>query len=349
MFFFFSMKAIAQIKPSLPSDYSSLIDLELPKPAPSGRDLLVRVEAISVNPVDTKVRRGRSAKEAEPRVLGWDAAGIVEATGPEATFFKPGDTVFYAGAIARPGSNAEFQLVDERIVGHKPATLSFADAAALPLTTLTAWESFVDRLGVDAQGGSSGKTLLILAGAGGVGSIGIQLAKFFNLTVIATASRPESAQWCRDLGATHVINHREPLRPQIDALGFSRVDFIANFCDTDGYWDAMADLIAPQGRIVSIVENSGPLELGLLKSKSAAFSWESMFTRSMFQTPDIAEQGGILNQIAALIDAGTLRTTHTETLSPIGAANLREAHARLESGRTIGKLVLAGWSTAEKA
>jgi NADPH2:quinone reductase len=338
------MKAIAQIKPSPRGDTSSLVDLELPKPsAPSGRDLLVRVEAISVNPVDTKVRQGRAAEEKNPRVLGWDAAGIVEAAGPEATRFAPGDAVYYSGAIARPGSNAEFQLVDERIVGRKPASLSFADAAALPLTALTAWESFTDRLGIDAKGSDAGRSLLILAGAGGVGSIGIQLAKVFGLTVIATASRPETQQWCRDLGATHVIDHRQPLRPQLEALGFQTVDFIANFCDTDGYWAVMADLIAPQGHIVGIVENSGPIELGLLKSKSASFHWESMFTRAAFQTEDLARQGGILDELATLLDAGTLRTTRTETLTPINAANLREAHACLEPGHTIGKITLAGW------
>ncbi|CAN0352005.1 unnamed protein product, partial [Ectocarpus sp. 4 AP-2014] len=238
----------------------SLVDLELEKPLPAGRDLLVALKAIAVNPVDTKVRAPKDVVEAAPKILGWDAAGVVEAVGPEVELFQPGDEVYYAGDITRQGSNAEFQLVDERIVGKKPATLGFPEAAALPLTAITAYEAFFDRLGIDPGGANRGETLLIVGGAGGVGSIGIQLAKIAGLTVIATASRPESAAWCTNLGADHIVNHREPLRPQVEALGLKYVDHFALFNDTDGHWDAAADLIRPQGKIVSIVENAKPLD-----------------------------------------------------------------------------------------
>ncbi|EIQ01141.1 zinc-binding alcohol dehydrogenase family protein [Opitutaceae bacterium TAV1] len=338
------MKAVALTRYLPVTDPASLADMELPDPVATGRDLLVRIEAISVNPVDTKVRSSRpGVTEPEPRVLGWDAAGIVAATGPDATLFKVGDAVWYAGSITRPGANSELHLVDERIVGRKPQTLSFAEAAALPLTALTAWEALFERLGIDRAGAQRGRSLLMIGGAGGVGSIAIQLACLAGLDVIATASRPETQAWVRELGAQHVIDHRQPLRPQLEAAGFGHVDYIANFADTDRYWEAMADLIRPQGKIVSIVENAAPLDIGLLKAKSASFAWEFMFTRAMFATDDMIEQHRILNEIATLVEAGTLRTTLTETLGPIHAANLRAAHARLESGRTIGKLALAGW------
>lgn len=325
------------------SDPQSLFDTELPTPLPGTHDLLVRVEAVSVNPVDTKVRAPKADVETTPRVLGWDAAGVVEAIGPSVTRFKPGDDVYYAGDITRPGSNSQFQLVDERIVGHKPRTLSFAEAAALPLTAITAWEAFFDRLHIDRHGANQGQSLFIIGGAGGVGSIAIQLARLAGLVVIATASRPETQEWVTAMGAQHVVNHRDHLPTQLGALNFAAAHFIANFSDTDVYWPIMAELIRPQGKIVCIVENSGPLELNLLKSKSATFAWEFMFTRPMYRTPDMAAQGDILNEVAALVDAKRLRTTLTETLSPINAANLRQAHARLESGRAIGKLVLSGW------
>jgi zinc-binding alcohol dehydrogenase family protein len=337
------MKAIALTRYLPISDPESLVDVTLAKPVPLGRDLLVRVEAISVNPVDTKVRAPKDTVEKEPKVLGWDAAGVVEEAGPAVTKFAPGDEVYYAGDITRSGSNAEFQLVDERIVGRKPKTLSFAEAAALPLTTITAWEALFDRLGVDLEADNSGQTLLIIGGAGGVGSIAIQLAKMTGLTVIATASRPETVKWVRDLGADFAIDHRQPLPPQLEKLAHKAVDYIANFANTDQYWAAMAEMIKPQGRIVSIVENAKPVEIGLLKSKSASFHWEFMFTRTMFQTDDMEQQGVLLSEVADLIDAGKLRATHSETLSPINAANLRAAHAKLESGTAIGKITLAGW------
>jgi zinc-binding alcohol dehydrogenase family protein len=337
------MKAVA-LTHCLPiTDPKSLLDVELPKPQPSSHDLLVRIEAVSVNPVDTKVRAPNSKVESVPRVLGWDAAGVVQAVGSAVTQFQPGDEVFYAGDIIRPGSNAEFQLVDERIVGRKPRKPSFAEAAALPLTTITASEAFFERLGIDRNGGNRGQSVLIIGGAGSVGSIAIQLAKLAGLVVITTASRAETLQWVRDLGADQVLNHRQPLPPQLTRVGQGEVDYIANFNNTDAYWTTMAEVIRPQGRIVSIVENEKPLDLNLLKSKSVSFGWEFMFTRSMYQTPDMAEQGVLLNETAALVDGGKVRSTLTETLSPINAENLRAAHASLESGRSIGKLALSGW------
>lgn len=337
------MKAVA-LTHNLPiSDPQSLFDIDLPKPVPANHDLLVRVEAISVNPVDTKVRAAKGDAEKSPRVLGWDAAGIVEAVGPEVKRFKPGDEVYYAGDITRSGSNAEYQLVDERIAGHKPHSLTFAEAAAMPLTTLTAWESLFDRLHIDRHGANHGQSLLIIGGAGGVGSIAIQLARMAGLFVIATASRPETQAWVTSLGANKVVDHRQHLPTQLGALNFACVHFIANFANTDIYWSVMAELIRPQGKIVCIVENKGPIEINLLKSKSASVAWEFMFTRPMYQTPDMNAQGLILDDVAAMLDAKKLRTTVTETLTPINAANLRQAHARLESGHSIGKLALAGW------
>lgn len=337
------MKAVALTRYLPISDPQSLVDVDLPKPSPKGRDLLVAVKAVSVNPVDTKVRAPKDKVETEPRVLGWDAAGVVEGVGEGVTLFRPGDEVYYAGDITRSGSNAEFQLVDERIVGRKPRSLSFAEAAALPLTTLTAWEALFDHVGIDMESDNSGQSLLIIGGAGGVGSIAIQLAKHVGLTVIATASRPETVKWVLGLGADRAVDHRQPLPPQLAALGFKEVGFIANFANTDQYWAAMAELIAPQGHIVCIVENARPVEIGLLKSKSASFSWEFMFTRAMFQTSDMGRQGELLNEVADLVDAGKLRVTKSETLTPINAANLRKVHARLESGTAVGKITLEGW------
>ncbi len=337
------MKAVALTHYLPISDLESLFDTRLPKPSPTGRDILVRVEAVSVNPVDTKVRAPKDKVEDPPKVLGYDAAGVVESVGDGVIRFKPGDAVYYAGDITRSGSNAEFQLVDERIVGGKPTTLSFAEAAALPLTALTAWEALFTRLGVGLGGGNRGQSILIIGGAGGVGSIAIQLAKLAGLVVIATASRPQSQAWVKQLGADHAIDYSEAIIEEMDRLGHREVDFIANFNDTDAYWGVMAELIRPQGKIVGIVGNRDPLDLNLLKNKSATFAWEFMFTRSMYQTADMADQGQLLDEVAALVDAGQLRTTLGETLSPINAANLRQAHGQIESGRTIGKLVLEGW------
>lgn len=326
------MKAVAHTTP----DIESLVDLELPAPSPSGRDLLVKVEAVSVNPVDTKQRKAGSAA---PRVLGWDAAGTVVGLGKEASLFKIGDEVYYAGDVTRAGCDSELHLVDERIVGRKPRSLDFAQAAALPLTAITAWEAFHDRLKV-----KRGASLLIIGGAGGVGSIGIQLARLAGLKVIATASRPASIAWVKELGAEHVIDHRKPMRPQLEALGLKHVDYIANFNEVDEHWAAISDLVAPQGGVVLIVGNKNPLNVDAVRAKSASLCFELMFTRPRFQTPDMIEQHRLLDQVAEWIDAGRLKGTLKETLSPINAANLRKAHAKLESGTMIGKLVLEGWS-----
>lgn len=304
-------------------------DLELPKPSPTGRDLLVKVEAVSVNPVDYKQRKQASAS----KILGWDAAGIVESTGKDCSLFKAGDAVYYAGDVTRPGCDSEYHLVDERIVGRKPRKLDFAQAAAMPLTSITAWEAFFDRMKVQ-----SGRTLLIISGAGGVGSIGIQLAKNFGLKVIATASRPETVAWVRELGADEVVGRDFRARVK-------NVDYVANFSgELDAYWEAMAEVVAPQGAMVAIVGNTKPLPMDAVRMKSVTLCWELMFTRPRFQTPDMIEQHKLLNEVAERLDAGKLKCTLKETLSPINGANLKKAHERLESGTMIGKLVLKGWS-----
>lgn len=338
------MHAIAQTRPLPITDPEALVDLDLPTPTPTGRDLLVAVRAIAVNPVDYKVRLSPLDADAAPRVLGWDVAGVVQAVGPDVTLFTPGDEVFYAGSIARPGANSALHVVDERIVGHKPGSLEFADAAALPLTAITAWEALFERMDVAPTNAEAQGSILIIGGAGGVGSIAIQLAKrVAGLEVVATASRDETSAWCRELGADHVINHREPLAPQLAALDLPQVDRVLCLNDTSGHWQAMAEVVAPQGTICSIVEPDEPVDLDLLKAKSARFAWEFMFTRSMFETPDMIEQHRLLDEIARLIDAGTLRTTTSRVLRPINAKHLRDAHAQLEEGHTIGKIVLEGW------
>jgi len=337
------MKAVALTRYLPITDPESLVDVTLPDPVPNGHDILVRVAALSVNPVDTKQRAPSSKVETQPRVLGWDAAGTVAAVGPDVALFKPGDEVYYAGDVTRPGSNSELQLVDERIVALKPRKLDFAQAAAIPLTAITAWEAYFDRMKIDPAGRNRGATLLIIGGAGGVGSIGIQIAKIAGLRVIATASRPETIEWVKQLGADHVVDHSQPLRPQIEALGLKFIDYIANFNDTDRYWEATGDLIRPQGTIVLIVGNRGPLAQEGVRGKSATVCWELMFTRPRFKTHDMIEQHHLLTRVAELIDAGRIRGTMRECVRPINAANLRAAHAKLESGKMIGKLVLAGW------
>lgn len=338
------MKAVALTRYLPVDDPQSLLDVELPTPAPGAHDLLVRVEAVSVNPVDTKLRSPKPQVEAQPKVLGYDAAGVVEAVGESVDGFQPGDRVYYAGDVTRPGSNAQFQLVDARLTGHAPRSLDLAEAAALPLTAITAWELLFQRMPFDSEHGGEDKSLLVIGGAGGVGSIAIQLARRAGFTVIATASRNETTEWCRTMGALHVVNHRHALAPQLEALGFGRVDAVLNLADTDHYWDAIGQLLAPQGHVGLIVEPAGALRIGdPYKAKCIGIHWEFMFARARFNTPDMAEQGRILDRVASLIDAGELRGTRTETLVPINAANLREAHRRLESGSTIGKLVLAGW------
>lgn len=326
------------------NDSGAFVQFEQETPNPSGRDLLVNVKAISVNPVDTKVRNKTSEPQSPPLILGWDAAGEVVSVGPEAQLFKPGDKVFYAGSIDRSGSNSQFQLVDERIVGNMPKTLSFEEAAALPLTSITAWEALFDRLEIPIGNNLSNKTILIIGGAGGVGSIAIQLAnKIAGLKAITTASRPETTDWCRNLGAHHIINHHKDMPKQLKEFGFNTVDYILIFNDTDKNYPPAAQSIAPQGKICSIVENQSPLDMGLLKSKSASFHWEFMFTRPLFKTEDMIEQHNLLNEIARLIDNGTIKTTVNQILSPINIENLCTAHKTLEEGRTIGKIVLKDW------
>ncbi|MEY8095893.1 zinc-binding alcohol dehydrogenase family protein [Falsihalocynthiibacter sp. S25ZX9] len=336
------MKAVALTHYLPIEDPNSFLDVELPKPTALGRDLLVAVKAISVNPVDTKVRSPKDTVEETPRVLGWDASGVVEAVGPEVTLFKPGDAVYYAGDITRAGSNSEFQLVDERIVGIKPKSLNFAEAAALPLTTITAYESFFDRLGIDRDGANKGQTLLIIGAGGGVGSIGIQLAKAAGLVVIATASRPETVSWVKELGADHVVNHRQPMVEQVRALGFQHVDHIAIFNDMR-HWDTGVELIRPQGAIVTIDDTNLPMPMAGMKTKAASLHWELMFTRAMFETPDMIEQHKLLTYVSGEIDAGRIRTTVSEILSPINAQNMRAAHKLIETGTAKGKIVVEGF------
>ena len=336
------MKAVAY-RHSLPiDDPLSLIDVQLPEPsAPAGRDLLVRVHAVSVNPVDTKIRRNVDPAGAD-KVLGWDAAGTVVAVGPEAGLFEPGDAVCYAGAIDRSGSNAQLQLVDERIVGRKPATLDFAQAAALPLTTITAWELLFERFGVAR--GAQGGTLLIVGAAGGVGSMALQLArKLTGLTVIGTASRLETQAWVRELGAHHVVDHRGNLIEQVRAVAPQGVDYAMSLTHTAQHYPALVELLRPQGKLGLIDDPATPIDITALKRKSLSLHWEFMYTRSLFQTPDMLAQHHLLNEAADLIDAGVLRGTLRENLGRIDAANLRRAHAQLESGSTIGKLVLEGF------
>ena len=336
------MRAVG-FRHSLPIDQDeALIDIELDRPAPQGRDLLVEVKAVSVNPVDTKVRKRTDPKGGAPKVLGYDATGVVAAVGPDATLFKPGDAVWYAGSIVRPGTNSEFHLVDERIVGRKPKTLDFAAAAALPLTSITAWEVLFDRFGIARQGGEA-KSLLIIGGAGGVGSIAIQLARTLTrLTVIASASRSETQSWCRELGAHHVIDHGKPMPEQVKAIGHRFVDYIFGVTELGEHFDAIAEMIAPQGRF-GLIDDPKSLDVAKLKGKSASLHWEAMFTRSTFQTADMEAQHLLLDEVADLVDSGTIRTTVQENLGRINAANLRRAHAMIESGRTRGKIVLEGF------
>lgn len=339
------MKAIALTR-YLPIDHpEALLDVDLPMPQPGPHDLMVKIHAVAVNPVDCKVRAPKDKSESSPRVLGWDGAGEVVAVGSAVRLFTPGDRVYYAGDITRPGCNSEYHLVDERIAGPMPQRLSFEEAAALPLTTITAWEALFDRLQVPrATPPQPGASLLVVGGAGGVGSIAIQLAtKVAGMTVIATASRRESQGWVREMGAQWVVDHQQPLPAQLAAIGHPTVDYVLILHDIDRHFPAVAELIAPQGRICTIVENSQPLPVERLKMKSAAFMQEFMFTRSMFQTTDMIEQHRLLAEVARMIDAGTLRSTLGKVLRPIDATNLKAAHAALESGRSIGKIVLSGF------
>ncbi|MBL6454874.1 zinc-binding alcohol dehydrogenase family protein [Belnapia sp. T6] len=337
------MKAVAYTR-SLPiADPGSLQDVTLPDPAaPTGRDLLVEVRAVSVNPVDTKVRM-RTDPGGTPKVLGYDAAGVVRAVGPEARLFRPGDAVFYAGDITRPGTDSAMHLVDERIVGPKPARLSFAEAAAVPLTAITAWEALFDRLGIARDPAPRQEAVLIIGGAGGVGSIAVQLARqLTGLQVLATASRPETMDWVRGMGAHAVLDHGGDLVAQVRALGLP-VPHVFATTHSEVHWPAICEIVAPQGAVCLIDDPKVPPDFRMLKPKSASLHWEFMFARAMHHTPDMEEQHRLLAEVSRMLDSGTLRTTLAENFGRIDAANLRRAHAAVESGKARGKVVLEGF------
>jgi NADPH:quinone reductase len=338
-----TMKAVGYQAPLPIDDPNSLLDITLPVPKPEPHDLLVQVKAVSVNPVDIKVRQRAKPEGADYKVLGWDVAGVVTQVGTDCVLFREGDEVFYAGSLVRQGANAEFHLVDERIVGHKPKSLDFAGAAALPLTTITAWELLFDRFRIiPGKSGDAGR-LLITGAAGGVGSILIQLARrLTTLTVIATASRETTKRWCIDLGAHHVIDHSHPLQPQLERIGIPTVEYIASLNATDQHFPGLLTVLAPQGHF-GLIDDPATLDVLPLKQKSAALHWEFMFTRSLFQTADLTSQGRLLNDAASLLDAGVLRTTATDAFGKINAENLKKAHTKIESGRSQGKLVLEGF------
>lgn len=338
------MRAIGYQTPLPIADDNSLVDIDLPRSTPSGHDLLVEIKAISVNPADTKVRANARPEADSWKVLGWDAAGIVVEAGPEASLFKPGDEVFYAGSITRPGTYAEFHVVDERIVGRKPKTLGWPEAAALPLTAITAWEALFDRLDVKGRAvPGAAPAVLIIGGAGGVGSIAIQLArKLTDLIVIATASRPETKAWTTDLGAHHVVDHSKPLAKVVETLGLGAPAFVFSTTNTEQHIAEIVELIAPQGRF-ALIDDPAAFDINPLKRKSVSAHWEFMFTRSMFGTADIAEQGALLNEVSRLVDDGTIRTTLAENFGPINATNLKRAHALIESGKAKGKIALEGF------
>ena len=337
------MKAVGYYAPGPIDRPDSLVDMELPTPTPRPRDLLVRVKAVSVNPIDTKVRSSAAPAQGEAKVLGWDASGVVEAVGDQVTLFRPGDEVFYAGALQRPGTNAELHAVDERIAGPKPRSRDWDAAAAVPLTALTAWELLFDRMRAPYGEKTTGGVLLVIGGAGGVGSILIQLARLLTgLTVVATASRPETIAWVRTMGAHHVINHRKPLNDELAAIGVGKADYVASLTASDRHLLAIAELIAPEG-VMGLIDDPTTFDIMPLKRKSVTVCWELMYTRSMFETPDMVAQHRILEEVSALVDSGLLRTTMTRSAGPINAANLKKLHALLESGEAIGKAVLAGF------
>lgn len=337
------MRAIGYQTPRPIANDASLVDIEQPVLEAHGRNILVAVKAISVNPVDTKIRKTAAPAAGEWKILGWDAAGTVVAVGADVVGFKPGDDVFYAGDLRHPGTNAEFHLVDERIVGRKPTSLGFAEAAALPLTAVTAWEALFDRLDIRNPVPGVKPSILIVGGAGGVGSITIQLVRqLTDLTIIATASRPETQEWVRTLGAHHVVDHSKPLAAQVAAVGIGAPPFVFSTTNTDAHLAEIVELIAPQGRF-AVIDDPGTLDIMPFKRKSISIHWELMFTRSLYETGDMAEQGALLNEVAALVDAGKIRTTLGENYGTINAANLKRAHAHIESGTAKGKIVLEGF------
>ncbi|TWF52297.1 zinc-binding alcohol dehydrogenase family protein [Neorhizobium alkalisoli] len=337
------MKAVAYKTAGPIEAEASLADVELEKPKASGRDILVAVEAISVNPVDTKIRKGVSPEAGQWKVLGWDAVGRVVEIGDKVTSFKSGDEVFYAGSLIRPGANSQFHLVDERIVGHKPKSISNAESAALPLTAITAWEMLFDRLDIRKPVAGAANAILIIGGAGGVGSIAIQLIRALtDLTVIATASRPATQAWVKELGAHHVVDHTKPLAEQVKALGIGAPAFVFSTTETHRHLAEIIELISPQGRF-GLIDDPAALDVLGFKRKAVSIHWELMFTRSIFETADMDEQGKLLNEVAELIDSGRIRTTVTDIMKPINAENLKRAHAVIESGKARGKIVLEGF------
>ncbi len=320
------------------------LDSELPEPDVKSHDLLVRVEAVAVNPIDLKMARAKPSPQSPERVLGWDVAGVVVGMGAEVTGFKLGDEVFYAGSVIRPGGCSALHAVDARLVGHKPKTLSFIQAAALPLCSLAAWEGLFDRMRVPKGPLEQPATLLVLGGAGGVGSIALQLAaKLTDVRVVGTASRPESQLWCKEMGADDVVDHSQPLLPQLTSLGVPLIDFVLCITDPSPLMSQFADILAPQGHICALVDGSADLPMNLLRGKSITFSWEGMFTRSTFKTPDMSRQGDILNEISSLVDAGVLKTTLQVDLGAINAAHVMKAHSLIGSGRMIGKVAMRGF------
>lgn len=345
------MKAIGYLTPQDITQNDALIDIEIATPQATGHDLLVKVQAISVNPVDAKIRANVAPNGGEYKILGWDAVGEVIATGSDVSLFEVGDLVWYAGDLTRHGSNAEYQLVDERIVGKKPTSHSNAEAAALPLTAITAWELLFDRLGFTPLLSSSttdtpdqSTSILIVGAAGGVGSILTQLAaKLTHATVIGTASRVESQSWVKTLGADHVINHYEPLLPQLKALGLNQVTHVISLTQTDQHFNQLVEALAPQGKLALIDDPQKPIDIKMLKQKSLSLHCEFMYTRSMFKTWDMQKQHDLLTHVATLIDNGVLRTTVGEHFGKINAHNLKRAHQHIESQKAVGKIVLEGF------
>lgn len=336
------MRAIGYYKPE--KGVPPFEEVKIKKPIPTGRDLLIEVKAVSVNPTDWRTYKAKKPDDSSLTIAGQDVAGVVVETGPDCHLFKAGDEVYYAGSNIRPGGFSEFHVVDERIVGKKPKSLDFAEAAALPLTTITAWEAFYDRLGISRNPvDNKEKSILIIGAAGGVGSIATQLAKLAGLTVIATASRPESIQWTKENGADHIFDHHQPFEPQLKELGLSGVPYIFVLNNPDQHLKEMKKVILPQGKICSILPFEQPADLGELFVKSVTFVWELMYTRSLFQTDDMIEQHRLLNEVSNLVDSGNIRTTIRERITPINAANLRQAFDKSMSGRTIGKIVLEGF------
>ncbi|HQT46994.1 MAG TPA: zinc-binding alcohol dehydrogenase family protein [Acidocella sp.] len=336
------MKAVAFIHSKPITEIDALEDFDLPKPEPRHHDLLVEIKAVSVNPVDTKLRLSEEPL-GEPRILGFDAAGIVREIGPDVQNFAVGDEVFYAGIPTRPGTNAQFHLVDDRIVGHKPKTLSFPQAAALPLTALTAWEMLFDRFMIP-RGQGEKNTLLIVGGAGGVGSIAVQMAAHLtNLTVVATASQPETADWCRALGAHHVVNHTHDMATQFHQFGIPAPDYIFCTAQVRQHFKKLTELLAPEGAIGIIEPTATPADITTLLRKSATLHTEYVFARGILKPHSISAQHHALEEISHLVDNGTLISTMTEHYGTISAANLIRAHAALETGRVRGKIVLEGF------